>query len=119
MPMLKLFLNPFTLILFSCGAGFIILGFLMARNAPDNMNTPFSYRTKSSTISKERWVFAQKRVQLDLKLFGFGMLIFSIGGMFLPFGKWGWLFALITLLIFVAIIYFNTESALKNTFDQT
>jgi len=117
--MLKLFLNPFTLILFSCGSAFIILGFLMAKYAPGNMDSPFSYRTKSSVKSKERWVFAQKRAMSDLKLFGFGMLIFSIGGMFLPFGNWGWLFALITLLIFVAIIYFNIESAIKNAFDKT
>jgi len=46
----------------------------------------------------------------------FGMMIFSIGGMFLPFGKWGWLFAIIMILVFMAIMFFSTESALKNHF---
>lgn len=88
----------------------------MSKYPPKSINQLYGYRTKASMKNQDSWDFAQKRSAQDLKLFGFGMMIFSIGGMFLPFGKWGWLFALATMLIFIAIMFFNTENALKNNF---
>jgi len=114
--MLKLFLNPFTIILFSCGLSFLIAGFVTTKFPPKNINQIYGYRTKASMKNQERWDFAQKRSSHDLKLFGFGMMIFSIGGMFLPFGNWGWVFALIMTFIFIGIMFFSTENALKIRF---
>ncbi len=114
--MLKLFLNSFTIIVFLCGLTFLIAGFVMTKYPPKKINQLYGYRTKAAMKSQQSWDFAQKRSSHDLKLFGFGMMIFSIGGMFLPFGKWGWVFALITIFVFIGIMYFNTENALKNQF---
>ena len=88
--MLKLFLNSFTITVLLTGLCFLIAGFVMTKYPPKNINQLYGYRTKASMKSQERWDFAQKRSSHDLKLFGFGMMIFSIGGMFLPFGRWGW-----------------------------
>jgi len=114
--MLKLFLNPFTIVLFLGGLSFLIAGFVMTKYPPGSINQLYGYRTKASMKNQESWDFAQKRSAHDLKLFGFGMMIFSLGGMFLPFGKWGWVFALVTMIIFIAIMFFTTENALKSNF---
>jgi len=110
--MLQLFLNTFTITLFLSGLCFLIAGFVMSQYPPKKINSLYGYRSSASMKSQEAWDFAQRKSAADSKLFGFGMMIFSFGGMFLPFGEWGWLFALLVLIGFCAFMYFDTEKAL-------
>lgn len=114
--MLQLFLNTFTITLFSSGLCFLITGFVMSKYPPKKINSLYGYRTSASMKNQETWDFAQRKSANDSKLFGFGMMVISFGGMFLPFGKWGWLFALMILIGFCALMFFDTEKALKRRF---
>jgi len=112
----ELFFNPFTIVLFLSGLSFLIAGFVMSKFPPKKINSLYGYRTGSSMKSQETWDFAQRKSANDLKLFGFGMMIISFGGMFLPFGTWGSAFALFVLIGFCAFMFFDTEKALKRRF---
>lgn len=114
--MLQLFLNSFTIVLFTSGLCFLVAGFVMSKYPPKKINSLYGYRTSASMKSQQAWNFAQKKSATDCKLFGFGMMIFSMGGMFLPFGKWGWLFALLVLIGFCVLMIYDTEKALKKQF---
>lgn len=115
--MLQLFLNTFTITLFSSGLCFLIAGFVMSKYPPKKVNSLYGYRTSASKKNQESWDFAQRKSANDLKLFGFGMMIISFGGMFLPFGIWGSAFALLVLIGFCAFMFFDTEKALKRRFE--
>jgi uncharacterized membrane protein len=53
------FLNPLFLLLGICGLTFLLLGLLMYKNPPKEINHLYGYRTRQSMSSQEKWDFAQ------------------------------------------------------------
>jgi len=54
----------------------------MALKPPKNINDLYGYRTKASKRNQATWNYSQKHSSRLMRLFGFGMMIFSFGGWF-------------------------------------
>ncbi len=113
------FLNPLFLLLGICGLTFLLLGLLMFKNPPKNINPMYGYRTRQSMSSQEKWDFAQVYA---------GKLMFRGGIFFIGFGiisallnlseTLNIIIGLGTLLLFCAYLIYKTEKKLKQKFKD-
>lgn len=101
------------------GLVFFIMGGVMQKWPPKNINALYGYRTGSSMKSKERWDFAQeysanlmKKSGIALAVIGLIMALFTIDIEVIT--------AVGILAVFVCIGYllFSTEQALKRKFKD-
>ena len=110
-------LKPMFIILAGTGAVFIVMGLVMLKYPPKQINDWYGYRTTNSKKSQERWEFAQRhsskimtRIGQVLAIVSFPAAQFSIERM---------LGAIIAIVIVVAsgmFIIVNTEKALREKF---
>lgn len=113
------FFDPFFVILITSGLSFVIMGIIQSKWPPRKINNIYGYRTPASKRSKERWDFAQKNNASQLRLFGFGMIVLSFGGWFLPFSEIaGIVTSLLLVILFVVLMIFETEKSIKRKFDS-
>lgn len=111
------FSDPFFITLFSCGIVFLSAGIFLGIKPPRKINDFYGYRTKASKQNQATWDFSQRYSARLMRLFGFGMMILSFGGWFLPLGIWfGTLLALSTLFLFSFLMIWDTEKAINRKF---
>jgi uncharacterized membrane protein len=113
------FLNPLFLLLGICGLTFLLLGLLMYKNPPKEINHLYGYRTRQSMSSQEKWDFAQ--------VFA-GKLMYKGGSFFITLGVIAALLNLSealniiiglgTLLLFCVYLIYKTEKQLKLKFKD-
>lgn len=99
------------------GLIFVIVGFIVFKFPPKNINYLYGYRTKSSMKSKERWNFAQKYSSKLMIYCGLGLIALSISGLvFKVTVVAGVIISITFMFIAVAILLIKTEKAIKQNF---
>jgi len=102
-----------------CGVAFFIMGGIMYKWPPKNINGLYGYRTGASMRSQERWVFAQSYAAVQMMKAG-GVL--AIAGLILAVMQAGieTITAVGMVLLFVCTGYllFSTERAIKKEFGD-
>lgn len=111
--------NPTFIILAATGAVFIVMGLIMLKNPPKNINDWYGYRTASSKKSQERWDFAQKhsskrmtKVGQLLAILSFPAAVFHIDPMS------GAIIAIIVVVGAGTYLVITTERALREKFGN-
>ena len=107
-----------------CPVIMILLGMLFRKAGPKRINCVYGYRTARSMKNRDTWDYAHRYISRFSLRFGPVLLLLSAVPMLFLIGKSEELIATIGLVIaFVGLIalfitIFNTESALKRTFDE-
>jgi len=113
------FENPAFIILGATGFVFIILGVVMYRFPPKDINSFYGYRTRSSMKSKERWDFAQKYSSIELMRMGLVMVFTSLLSLFYnPLGTLALVLGIGLLILVIGILLWRVERAIKSLFDS-
>jgi uncharacterized membrane protein len=111
--------NPLFIIPALTGVIFLIVGFIMYKFPPKEINALYGYRTISSMKSKERWVFAQEYSSLEMIKTGAILSLTSVLGLiFKPGGKPGMFLGLGLLILMVVILFIRVERAITNKFEN-
>lgn len=112
--------NAFTAPLLASGIIFIIVSIILMKFPPKKINQIYGYRTSNSMKSQERWDFAQQYSAKIMLKCGLAITIISLLGIFIKEISSAYLsiLAVIVLLIPVAIMFFKTESAIKQKFGD-
>lgn len=99
-------------------------GYRFVKNAPQEINAAFGYRTTMSMKNKDTWEFAHQYCGRLWKVCGWGLLLASAVIMFFVLKKdiitvsiVGSIICGIQIIIMIGTI-FPTESALKKNFDE-
>ncbi len=102
----------------------IFFGARFEKNAPNEINAAFGYRTTMSMKNKETWQFAHEYIGKLWKICGWLVLLISVLVMFFSFGKdiivvsiIGGLICIIQIVIMICTMI-PTEIALKKNFDE-
>ncbi len=112
--------NPLILISTITGVIFIISGYIMYKFPPKNINSLYGYRTSSSMKSQERWDFAQKYAAQKMIKLGFLLTLTAlVGFMYRPTQNTGLFIGLSLVIIFVVILIWQVEKAIKSKFKQS
>src|SRR5688572_6398705 len=111
--------NSLFLIPIITGPIYMLMGWIMLKKPPKEINGLFGYRTGSSMASQERWDFAQRYSAREFLKCG-GVFTLSAGlGLFIEIPEWlGLVVAILLLLVFTAIPIVQTEKAIKNKFQN-
>ncbi len=113
------FTNDLFLIGIALGVVFVIVGFILLKFPPKDINYLYGYRTRTSMKSKERWDFAQ---QYAARLMINGGLVFLVLGGIGPFLNLSEVFNVTIgiggLLLFCVFLIFLTERKLKQKFSN-
>ncbi len=118
--MIFYFENPLFLIPFSSGVIFILAGFIMLKFPPKEINHLYGYRTKSSMKNQPRWSFAQKYSSIEMIKLGVLLTLSScIGLLYRPETMMAMIIGLGLMILFVVILMFRVEKAIKQKFDKT
>lgn len=101
------------------GIIFIIVGYIMLKFPPKNINMLYGYRTQSSMKTKERWDFAQPYSSILMIYCGVGLALSSVFGLIFHVEEGtGVLISMIILFIAVGILIYKTEKAIKQKFKN-
>lgn len=107
-----------------CPVIMILQGMLFRKAGPKRINCVYGYRTARSMKNRDTWDYAHRYISRFSLRLGPVMLLLSAVPMLFLVGKSKEMIATIGLVIaFVGLIalfitIFNTESALKRTFDE-
>lgn len=98
---------------------FIILGMVMKRYPPKEINDFYGYRTSRSKVSQEAWDFAQVYSSELIIWVGFYNGLGAVLGLFVGLST-GWSLAVFMAILIVSCIYLftKTESELKRRFGE-
>lgn len=111
----KVFISPLFWLPLAMGLTYYIVGYLMIKNPPKDMNGFYGYRSKRAKLSQKHWDFAQKFSAILLKKFG--VLCFPFCSLALVSEGKSETFLLVLVLVvslFPAfIVVFQTEKFLK------
>ena len=110
--------NPLFLLPIITGPILIIVGYIMLRWPPKNINALYGYRTKSSMKSQERWGFAQQFSAKEMIKVGFYYVLTSVLAFFQPSETTGTLISLGIMIALMAFLIYNVETAIKNKFKN-
>ena len=101
------------------GLVFFIMGLVMQKWPPKNINPLYGYRTGSSMKSKERWDFAQeysgnlmKKSGIVLAVIGLIMALLTIGIEVIT------AVGMVAVFVCIGYLFFSTEQALKRKFKD-
>ena len=109
--------NPLFFIPVITGIIFLIVGIIMLKFPPRNINSYYGYRTKRSMRNKERWTFAQKYSAIQLIKLG-GLLALSGFTVFFinPSEKTAMFIGLGLMLVMVVVLFLRVECTIKRKF---
>ncbi len=111
--------SPLFLIPTITGVTFVIAGIIMWKFPPEDINSFYGYRTKSSMQDIDRWVFAQKYSAIEMAKLGSILTLSGLIGLFLnPDGKTGMFIGLGLMMMMVVILFFRVERAIKKKFNN-
>ncbi len=109
--------NPLFLIPAMTGVIFIIVGIIMLKFPPKEINALYGYRTKSSMKNNERWAFAQKySAKETIKLGALLTLSGLLGFFFNPPGITGMFIGLGLMILAAVLLVIRVENAIKKNF---
>ncbi len=99
------------------GSIFMVMGFIMYKFPPKDINALYGYRTSSSMKNKARWDFAQIYSSKLMIYCGVALLLFSMVGLFFkPSEDIGVLIATIAIITSLVLLIYKTEIAIKKQF---
>ena len=109
------FLNP----LFLSGFIFALLGFIMYKFPPKEINSLYGYRTGNSMESQEKWDFSQRYAAVLLIKTGLIFCTLSFLRLFIKINE-GILIIIETAILLIGAIFliYKTEKAIKNKFEK-
>ena len=109
--------NTLFILPISTGPIFILVGLIMYKFPPKNINSFYGYRTSNSMESKEKWDFAQTYSAKKMIIYGAVYTLTSlIGLVFNPHQLIGFLISMLLLVFTVVLLILNVEKELKNRF---
>ncbi len=112
-------LNPLFIISLSTGIIFIVTAIITSRYPPKKINYIYGYRTKNSMKSNERWDFAQKYSNDQMRKLGIAFIIIGLSGYFTSFSVITGTIVSITLIIILTLfLFYKTEQAIKKKFGD-
>jgi uncharacterized membrane protein len=112
-------INPWVIILVLTGLLTVLFGYIFLRFPPKRINWFYGYRTSSSMKNQERWDFAQRHSARGMIRVGLYMVVAGFLGSWLPFKPVVHAFlAIPVMLVFVGVLIFQTEKALKDKFGK-
>lgn len=107
------------IILVVTGLLLVLFGYIFLKYPPKRINWFYGYRTSSSMKSQERWDFAQRHSARGMMRVGLYMLLAGLFGGWLPFRPVVQAFlAIPVMLVFMAVLIYRTEKALKEQFGK-
>jgi len=111
--------NPLFIIPLSVGFIFVIVGYIMFKFPPKNINMLYGYRTRSSMKNKEMWDFAQLYSSKLMMNLGLLLALSSILGFFVKLNEdIGTIVGLSMMFIVVIILFIKTETAINQKFKN-
>jgi uncharacterized membrane protein len=114
----NMFENPLINITFFGGLIFILVGFIMYKFPPKNINSLNGYRTTSSMENQEKWDFAQNYSSKEMMKLGFLLLISSLLSKVTNFDNLTNMFIGLGLMILIVILLLlRVEKAIKIKFS--
>ena len=111
--------NPLFLIPIITGPIYMMMGWILLKKPPKEINSLYGYRTGSSMVSQDRWDFAQLFSAREFLKWG-SFLTLSAGlGLVVALPEWlGLILALLVMLLFTVIPVVRTERAIKAKFGN-
>ena len=106
--------NPLFITLGSCGLIFIVMGFIMSKKPPKEINGLYGYRTPRAMKNQKNWDYAQVYSAKVMMKYGGYFLLLCLPGYFMdiaPEVAAG--VGLIVLLVGVVFMIFQVETHLK------
>lgn len=111
------FLDPMFVILTSSGTLFILLGAILYKKPPKEINFMYGYRTLASMKSQDRWDFAQVTSATEKIKTGIIMWLCAAIGMYLDMSEALSVFGGLAIMIVLSLMpSFTTERALMQEF---
>ncbi|WP_121665476.1 SdpI family protein [Mesonia aquimarina] len=109
------FLSP----LFLSGFVFVLLGFIMYKFPPKEINSLYGYRTSKSMESQEKWDFSQRHSAVLLIKTGIIFCLISLLIFFINVSNEVLIIAeTLVILIGAVLLIIITERAIKNKFEK-
>lgn len=113
------FENPLFLLPITTGPILIIVGYIMLKWPPKNINALYGYRTRSSMKNQERWDFAQKYSAKEMTKIGLFYMLTSVLGFIFQFSEsTGTLLGLGIMIAFMFLLFYKVEKAIKKQFTN-
>ncbi len=99
------------------GAIFIVVGIIMLKFPPKNINSLYGYRTSSSMKNKERWIFAQVYSAKESIKLGALLVLSGLIGLFIhPSENIATVLGLGMMTLIIVILFVRVEKAIKERF---
>ncbi|GGW66354.1 SdpI/YhfL family protein [Winogradskyella epiphytica] len=111
--------HPLLIIPFSVGLIFIVVGFIMYKFPPKEINGLYGYRTSASMKNQERWDFAQVYSSKEMmKMGGLQCLVGLIAFVYQPSEKTGTLIGLGIMILVTILLFIKVEKKIKSKFSK-
>lgn len=113
------FLNPIFIVLGPCGLIFVIVGWIMYKYPPREINGLYGYRTFNSMRNLERWTFAQIYSARLMMILGVIYAILSIPSLFIDLSTTvAMIIGLGILILGCVLLLIRTERAINQRFGK-
>lgn len=113
------FTNSFFWIPMTTGMIFLLVGGMMKKYPPEEINGFYGFRTRRSMQSQEAWDFAQTMGANQMILVGKIGLLLGLLGLFIPLpGKWDLFLGLIWVFAACGGMIYSVERALIRKFEK-
>jgi len=111
---MEILFNPLFITLGSCGLIFIVMGFIMSKKPPKEINGLYGYRTPRSMKNQKIWDYSQVYSAKVMMKYGGYFLLLCLPGYFMDIApEIATGLGLLILLIGVALMIFQVEGQLK------
>jgi uncharacterized membrane protein len=101
------------------GPIFMVMGIIVKKFPPKQINGLYGYRTSSSMKSQDRWDFAQTYSANEMIRLGFLLLLTSLLGLALNLSELnGIALGLVLMIIMVVLLVVRTERAIQRKFGK-
>ncbi len=112
--------NGLVLLPFIVGTTFLMVGLLIKKKPPKQINPIYGYRTKRSMKDQKSWDFAQRHSAKEMSNAGLYLLVFSILGYFIKVPQnISYPVGIGIMLILMVNMFIRTEKALKASQSET
>lgn len=109
--------NPLFVIPALTGSIFIVVGIIMLKFPPKNINSIYGYRTSSAMKNQERWTFAQTYSAKEFIKLGAILALFGIIGLFLhPNENVATAIGIGLMMLILIVLFVRVEKAIKAKF---
>lgn len=97
------------------GAFFVLIGFIMNKFPPQEINSFYGYRTSNSIKSQKAWEFAQKFSSKLMMKAGLFLIVFGLLGYYMLNTAFLWesMLAISAFIFGIGVLFYFTEKELK------